>query len=130
MYFSGGIISKIVSSPARRRRAFSSENDEFLVFSGNLGIFGTCHLDAQAKVRFRVLLDIPGVCNELKCEEMLEFGVIQECEMEGEFRGVFRLRTKFAPNVRPSPPPLRGGLILNCCRADSLIDSLVESFID
>ena len=88
VYFSGGFISKIVSSPARRRRAFSSKNDGFWVFPGNLGISGTCHLDAQAKVRFRVLLDISGVCNELKCEEMLEFGVIQEGEMEGDFFGL------------------------------------------
>ena len=83
MYFSGGIISKIVSSPARRRRAFSSKNDEFWVFSGTLGIFGTCHLDAQAKVRFRAFSDIFGVCNELKCQEMLEYGDVKICKKRG-----------------------------------------------
>jgi len=87
-----------------------------------LGDSGRIHLDAQAKACFRVVLDIFGVCNELKCEEMLEFGVIQEGEMEGEFRGVLG----FPPNSHQMsdhpPPPLRGGLILNCCRAVCLFD--------
>ena len=48
-----------------------------------MGDSGRIHLDAQAKACFRVVSDISGVCNELKCEEMLEFGVIQEGEMEG-----------------------------------------------
>ena len=95
-------MSKRSRFSARRRRAFSSKNDEFWVVCGNLGIFGTCHLDAQAKARFRAFFDIFGVCNELKCQEMLECGDVKICKKRGASgldRGLGR-----------TSPPLVGGV--------------------
>ena len=66
-----------------------------------MGDSGRIHLDAQAKACFRVVLDISGVCNELKCEDILELGVIQEGEMEMEFRGVLGS----TPKCTTIPPP-------------------------